>query len=160
MGIIQLPIGITSPSELKNQMSKVRGDEYDVLGNKVRKEQSSHTWRTMANGLCSLCHVNYATSMHHLIPKAIANKGHYEGHLIPLCRPCHIFIHKAFSHRRLRSELYTPELLEANPLVRQFVSFIQTRMIGKRIRGKRIIIAEGLVSIKGRSERITPVSVF
>ncbi len=103
----------------------------------------------MANGLCSVCSVNYAVSMHHLVPRA-RNGSNGSKNLIPICRPCHIFIHKAFSHRELARHYNSLHQLRRNELVNQFVQYVSSRYVGKRVKGKRIVIDDyGMVSIKG-----------
>lgn len=144
----------------------IKDDEHENLGNRIGKQQATRCllplggdrarW-PMANGLCSLCHVNYATSYHHLIPKAVARRQtikivmleqEIEQNLIPTCRPCHMFIHKAFTHRELALEYNTLEKLKAHPLVEQFVQFIENRTVGKRVRGRHLLIEGGLVSVR------------
>lgn len=111
----------------------------------------------MAHGLCSLCNVNYATSFHHMIPKAVFkkryirqefNKQGVTQHVKPLCRPCHMFIHKAFTHEELALEYNTIEKMRANGLVRKFVGYIEIRVIGNRIKGRKIVIQGETVLIK------------
>lgn len=145
----------------------IKGDEYESLGNRLEEQQakclptnkSDRARWPMVNGLCSLCHVNFAMSFHHLIPKAVAKRHTIQmvvirqdtdkHALIPICRPCHIFIHKAFTHKQLALNYNTHNKLKEHPLVNQFTEFIQKRAVGKRIKGKRIIIEGEMVSIKG-----------
>ena len=115
---------------------------------KVREKPSASPKWHMVEGLCSLCRINYATSMHHLIPRAFSRDRGATGRLIPTCRPCHIFIHKAFSHRELATKYDTAQKLRSNKLVNQFVTFVGKRAVGKRIKGRRILIQDGLVFLQ------------
>jgi hypothetical protein len=79
----------------------------------------------------------------------VIKRQEVEQNLMPLCRPCHMFIHKAFTHKELALNYNTPEKLRAHPLVENFTGFIERRAIGKRIKGKQVIIEGGMVTIKG-----------
>lgn len=59
-----------------------------------------------------------------------------------------MFIHKAFTHSELALEYNTPDKLKSNDLVEQFVSFIEERVIGHRVKGKQVIIDGGMIHIK------------
>jgi len=130
-------------------------DEHGVNhDNRIGEQQASGP---MAHGLCSLCNINYATSYHHTIPKAVVRqhivqmvikRQEVKQTLIPLCRPCHMFIHKAFTHKQLAMLYNTLDNLKAHPLVEQFVQFIENRTVGKRVRGRHLLIEGGMVSIR------------
>lgn len=123
-----------------------KGDKYDV--GYIDKVRAGSDHRNMANGLCSLCHIIGASSMHHLIPKSMSTQKGKPKDLIPLCKPCHAFIHKAFSHRELATKLNTTNKLLGEPLVNQFVMFVEKHQIKKKTKVRNIVIQDGLVFLK------------
>src|SRR5689334_13188418 len=55
-------------------------------------------------GVCSLCHEDIISHIHHIVPVAEGGTSKYEN-LIPLCASCHSKVHKTSIRRqRLRSE--------------------------------------------------------
>jgi len=55
-------------------------------------------------GVCSLCHENIISNIHHIVPAAEGGPSKYEN-LIPLCASCHSKVHKtSIGRQRLRLE--------------------------------------------------------
>jgi hypothetical protein len=52
--------------------------------------------------VCVMCFANTATSRHHLIPKSVWNGEKIK--TIPVCKRCHLLIHKIFTNGRLKRE--------------------------------------------------------
>ena len=60
--------------------------------------------------------------MHHLVPRA---KGGRLGPTTKLCTTCHRQLHAMFSETTLAQELYSINLLRANPLVSSYLKWVR-----------------------------------
>ena len=72
---------------------------------------------------CALCRrVVDRTTVHHLIPRA---RGGRHGPTVRLCPTCHRQAHALFSETTLAEELYSVELLRANPRIAAFLKWMR-----------------------------------
>lgn len=83
---------------------------------------------------CEMCKRNLITTSHHLIPKQIHSKNwckkmftkeDMNGRRANLCRDCHPFLHRTFTHAELARLYNTVELILANEKVAKFVAWVQ-----------------------------------
>lgn len=75
------------------------------------------------NGKCALCERAVERStVHHLVPRA---RGGNHGPTARLCPTCHRQVHAMFSLTTLADELYSVELLRANPRVAAFLRWMR-----------------------------------
>ena len=72
---------------------------------------------------CALCERAVERfTVHHLVPRA---RGGNHGPTARLCSTCHRQVHAMFSETTLAEELYSVELLRANPRVASFLSWMR-----------------------------------
>ena len=69
--------------------------------------------------------------MHHLVPRA---RGGNHGPTARLCSTCHRQVHAMFSETTLAEELYSVELLRANPSRRR-VPALDAKATGRGVSG-------------------------
>ena len=75
------------------------------------------------DGKCALCErVVERFTVHHLVPRA---RGGSHGPTARLCPTCHRQVHAMFSVSTLAEELYSVELLRANPRVASFLRWMR-----------------------------------
>ena len=75
------------------------------------------------DGRCALCErVVECFTVHHLVPRA---RGGNHGPTARLCPTCHRQVHAMFSVATLAEELYSVELLRANPRVASFLRWMR-----------------------------------
>ena len=75
------------------------------------------------DGKCALCErVVERFTVHHLVPRA---RGGSHGPTARLCPTCHRQVHAMFSVTTLAEELYSVELLRANPRVASFLRWMR-----------------------------------
>ena len=74
-------------------------------------------------------------TVHHLVPRA---RGGNHGPTARLCSTCHKQVHALFSETVLAEELYSIELLQANPKVAAFLRWMRKqRAAAFRVRRAR-----------------------
>ena len=72
---------------------------------------------------CALCERAVERfTVHHLVPRA---RGGNHGPTARLCSTCHRQVHAMFSETTLAEELYSVELLQANPRVTSFLNWMR-----------------------------------
>ncbi|MCY4417210.1 MAG: HNH endonuclease signature motif containing protein [Chloroflexi bacterium] len=72
---------------------------------------------------CALCEREVDRfTVHHLVPRA---RGGNHGPTARLCPTCHRQVHAMFSETTLADELYSVELLRANPRVASFLRWMR-----------------------------------
>lgn len=72
---------------------------------------------------CALCERAVERfTVHHLVPRA---RGGNHGPTARLCSTCHRQVHAMFSETTLAEELYSVELLRANPRVASFLNWMR-----------------------------------
>ena len=95
--------------------------------------------RAGRRGHCPCCGRDLPLTFHHLIPRKLHRRKHYQRHYnkdtlaqgIYVCRDCHDGIHKTYSEVELAKELATPEALLSEPdLVRHFAWVARQRRRG------------------------------
>ncbi|MXZ92605.1 MAG: HNH endonuclease [Chloroflexi bacterium] len=75
------------------------------------------------DGTCALCErIVERSTVHHLVPRA---RGGNHGPTAWLCPTCHRQVHAMFSVTTLAEELYSVELLRANPRVASFLRWMR-----------------------------------
>ena len=75
------------------------------------------------DGRCALCEREVERfTVHHLVPRA---RGGNHGPTARLCSTCHRQVHAMFSETTLAEELYSVELLRANPRVASFLRWMR-----------------------------------
>ncbi len=94
---------------------------------------------------CELCgRVMDDLTRHHLIPrkqhrrKRIRrrySRSEREGRILWVCRPCHDHIHKHFDEQTLAERLNSREALIAEPVIRDFATWIARHPPGFKPRG-------------------------
>ena len=83
-------------------------------------------------GKCELCERNIDLTFHHLIPKKLHRRSHFQklytkdslNQGVSLCRQCHRGIHKLYDEMTLAKELYTIELLRTDDAVKRHISWV------------------------------------
>ena len=77
----------------------------------------------LGDSRCALCERAVERfTVHHLVPRA---RGGNHGPTARLCSTCHRQVHAMFSETTLAEELYSVELLRANPRVSSFLSWMR-----------------------------------
>ena len=85
-------------------------------------------------GICELCERAVERfTVHHLVPRA---RGGNHGPTALLCPTCHRQVHAMFSVTTLAEELYSVELLRANPRVADFLRWMRKQR-GTRFQVRR-----------------------
>lgn len=86
--------------------------------------RSTTGWRGPADeSRCALCERAVERfTVHHLVPRA---RGGNHGPTARLCSTCHRQVHAMFSETTLAEELYSVELLRANPRVASFLNWMR-----------------------------------
>lgn len=104
-----------------------------------KRRHRSRRISPMDNLMCSICNERYATQKHHLIPKSY-KKIRIKPKIL-VCRPCHKFIHRAFSISRLAMSYNTAKALRHAQEVQMFLRVYDTRMtkLERRIEINRIL---------------------
>jgi len=83
---------------------------------------------------CQLCHREVDRyTVHHLVPRA---RGGRFGPKASLCPTCHRQLHAMFSAATLARELYSIELLRANPRVAAYLKWVRKQKGGANFRVK------------------------
>lgn len=84
---------------------------------------------------CELCHREVDRyTVHHLVPRA---KGGRFGPKANLCPTCHRQLHAMFSEATLAQELYSIELLRANPRVAAYLRWVRKQKGRASLRVRR-----------------------
>ena len=84
------------------------------------------------HGKCELCERNVALTFHHLIPKKIHRRTHFQkehskdtlNEGINICRRCHTGIHKLYDEMTLAKKFYTLQLLLSDEAVARHISWV------------------------------------
>lgn len=88
-----------------------------------RYPAGSRSARRSDDGRCALCErIVERFTVHHLVPRA---RGGNHGPTARLCPTCHRQVHAMFSVTTLAEELYSVQLLRANPRVAAFLRWIR-----------------------------------
>ena len=75
------------------------------------------------DGRCALCEREVERfTVHHLVPRA---RGGNHGPTARLCSTCHRQVHAMFSETKLADELFSVELLRADPRVASFLRWMR-----------------------------------
>lgn len=83
---------------------------------------------------CEMCQRSLPTTSHHLIPQQIHSKNwckkmftkeEMKKRRADLCRDCHPYLHKKFTHRELGETYNTIEKIMANDDVFKFVTWLK-----------------------------------
>ena len=83
---------------------------------------------------CEMCERDLITTSHHLIPKQIHTKSwciklftkdEMNNRRANLCRDCHPYLHKKFTHTQLGKLYNTIELIMANEDVQKYVAWVK-----------------------------------
>lgn len=88
-------------------------------------------------GSCALCHRNTALTWHHLIPRKLHRRKHFQRNFnraqlcagINICRQCHRGLHKLFDEMHLGKNLFTLDLLQADPAVSRHVAWVARQRV-------------------------------
>ena len=92
----------------------------DAVG---REYSAGGAARPTDDGKCALCQrIVERSTVHHLVPRA---RGGNHGPTARLCPTCHRQVHAMFSVTTLADELYSVELLRANPRVASFLRWMR-----------------------------------
>jgi 5-methylcytosine-specific restriction enzyme A len=84
---------------------------------------------------CELCHREVERyTVHHLVPRA---RGGRFGPRANLCPTCHRQVHALFSETTLAQELYSIDLLRANPQVAAYLKWVRKQQGGALFRVRR-----------------------
>jgi len=101
-------------------------------------------------GACVLCQRNTALTWHHLIPRKLHRRKHYQRNFtrdqlnagINICRQCHRGLHRLFSEMHLGKYLYTLTLLQADTAVAKHVQWVaRQRLAPAAIEGGRFDVS-------------------
>lgn len=83
---------------------------------------------------CEMCERELPTTSHHLIPKQIHSKGwckkmftkdEMNNRRADLCRDCHPYLHRTFTHTELGKQYNTIDLILANEDVVKFIKWVK-----------------------------------
>jgi len=91
------------------------------------------TVRRCKFGHCVLCQRETALTFHHLIPKKLHRRKHFQKHFtrcdlnrgINICRKCHNGLHRLFDEMTLGRELNTLQRLGDNTQVRKHCAWVR-----------------------------------
>lgn len=83
-------------------------------------------------GICALCGRLCPLTFHHLIPRKLHRRAHFQKHFdkqalqrgIYLCRACHRGIHRLFDEMTLGRQFNTLAALQENPDVQRHVAWV------------------------------------
>lgn len=86
-------------------------------------------------GTCELCGRHRSVTFHHLIPRTVHSNKWFKKRFtreemnsgIYICRSCHSYLHKHFTHKQLARELNTKEALLSNEIVQRLVEWAKKR---------------------------------
>ena len=107
-------------------------DQVGQTGDQIGARLGAHP----GDGHCALCERAVERfTVHHLVPRA---RGGNHGPTARLCSTCHRQVHALFSETALAEELYSVELLRANPKVASFLRWMRKQRGGTfRVRRAR-----------------------
>lgn len=88
-------------------------------------------------GNCALCSRRMSLTWHHLIPRKLHRRKHFQrnfsraqlGAGINVCRPCHRGLHRLFDEMHLGKHLYTLDLLQADNAVSRHVAWVARQRV-------------------------------
>ncbi|MGF1537705.1 MAG: hypothetical protein ACFB4J_14660 [Elainellaceae cyanobacterium] len=88
-------------------------------------------------GQCRLCQRHCALTFHHLIPKKMHRRSHFQKRFskaelnqgIDICRLCHNGIHDLHDEMTLAKEYYTLEALRADAQVSKHVEWVARQKV-------------------------------
>jgi hypothetical protein len=85
---------------------------------------------------CIICGDTGNMTRHHLVPRSeegyflrrkawtapMGDRRYFIRKTVPMCRPCHTWLHDTFKRRRLTCRLFTKELILAHPWVQRRIA--------------------------------------
>lgn len=92
-------------------------------------------------GRCVLCQRKTALTWHHLIPRKLHRRKHFQRNFtreqlnagINICRPCHRGLHRLFSEMHLGKHLFTLALLRADAAVVRHVQWVAKQRVATAV---------------------------
>lgn len=88
-------------------------------------------------GQCALCRRQCALTYHHLIPRKLHGRTHFQKHYtkeqrqagIYICRPCHSGVHKLYDEVHLGKNLNTLAALQSDPAIARHAAWVAKQKI-------------------------------
>lgn len=85
--------------------------------------------------MCEMCEYEYATSFHHLIPRALHSNKWFKKRFtreqmrqgIEVCSGCHQTIHRFIPEKQLGRHFYTFELLKSHEEIAKYIQWRRSK---------------------------------